>query len=143
MFIGKTELNKDALIQLGKQLFNTKRTHVNDLVALQYMMNDRINEYDSIRMSINFAPLINYTFCWVMSPGMYHRYATNELNIQIKEIVNEDHQTAYVCFFTGNVQQWVIYCMDTTHPPDLRDEVKACLSKDGYSLLFKEVKRLE
>jgi len=143
MFIAKTVINKEAITSLGKQLFKTKRTHKNDLVALQYMVDEHANEYTAIRMRANYGHILKYTFCWAVSPDMYHNYVSAYLEIDLKQIVNNEHRSAYVCFFTGSIYQWVDYCKDTTRAPDLREEVKQCLSKDGYSLLFKENKKLE
>jgi hypothetical protein len=142
MFIGKTIIDKQAVLSLGSQLYNTKRTHENDLVALQYMVSDDISEYDAIRGN-EFTSLIKYTFCWVIRPEMYHKYISPTLEIELKRIVNEDNYTAYVCFFTASIGAWIDYWFDKTKPPDLRSEVKQCLSKDGYSLLFKEDKLIK
>ena len=142
MFIGKTQLDKMALVTLGRQLFKTKRTHNNPLIALQYMVDSDCDEYNAIRMRTDFGHIISYTFCWAMSPNMYHKYASNQLKIDIKEVVNDEHQMGFVCFFTGSIYQWVDYCKNDVYAPDLREEVRQCLSEDGYALLFRETKKL-
>ena len=143
MFIGKTVLDKEKMSQIGSQLFQTKRTHKNDLVAISYMLDNDIDEYTVLRTEHNLDSLIKYSFCWAMSTGQFHKFADSHLNIIIEQIVDEDHNKAYVCFFTGTVRQWVTYCLDTDKPASFCDEVRAVLSQDGYSLLFKEAKKLK
>jgi len=143
MLIGKTTLNKDTLIKIGRSLFGTKRTHKNDLVAAHYMIDNDINEFDAIRNSQDFDSLIKYTFVWAMPVGQYYKFADALLDTTLKRISDDDGTQAYVCFFTADIRQWCNYCKDITKPAPFRDEIRAQLSLDGYSLLFKETRRLK
>ena len=140
MFIAKTQLDQGAVALLGKQLFSTKRTHNNPLVALQYMVDPSCDEHTAVRQT-RFDSIVKYTFCWPMKPRMFNRYMSPALEILIEEVKDNEGESAYVVFFTGSVQQWVNYCLNESHPTAFRDEVRERLSRDGYSLLFKEDNR--
>lgn len=142
MFISKTHIDKQAIMHLGHKLYGTKRTHDNDLVALEYMSSDDLDPYDALRNN-EYSSLIKYTFCWIMRPDQYYKYIDAGVEVLIKKIANEDGYMVYLCFFTASLDTWAQYSCNEERPPNLRDEIRTCLSKDGYSLLFKEVKLLK
>lgn len=142
MLIGKTIIDHEPLKSIGTHLYGTRRTHENDLVALQYMIDDEVTPFDAVRNS-NFCSLIKYTFCWIMEPAKIYKYMARGLEIQIKRVINEDGYVAFVCFFTADIKIWSRFCFNESLDQTARDEVKDCLSADGYALLFKDVKLLK
>lgn len=131
MLIAKTQIERKTLVALQKRTQDTTRTHDNDLVALEYAFNSKIDARQALDSQL--ASIIYYSFVWVMPCSALADYVSPNLQIKLSKFNTEDGPT-YVAIFTGTIRDWLVYCNVSGHPEKFVKTVKEQLSKDGYSL---------
>jgi len=142
MLIGKTIIDKKNIQLLGRRVYNTTRTHKNDLIALRYMYDQKINEFDAIRGTTSLDSIIFYTFGWAMRPEQFSTYCFDGIETKLDKTIDEEENTIYFCIFTGTLHTWLLYCV-AGKPQAFTAMIKHQLTEDGYGLLLKEQKCLK